>query len=359
MSPKRSSMHRLIVGAAAASALLLTGCAATSDAGAGGSSADSSDGPLIVYTNSNSDGRGEWLQAEAEEAGFDVEIVGLGGADLTNRIIAEKNNPVGDVVFGLNNMFFEQLKAEEAIEAYTPAWSDEVPADAGDPADGAFWPLVEQAIVMVYDENTITDAPTSLDALWTDAAYAGRYEVNTALGQATPQLVLLGILTPYLDEEGELGVSDEGWEQVAQYFANGSPAVEGTDLYARITRGEVDFGILPSSGIAARDAEYGTSTGIIVPEDGVPYVTEQIGVINGSAKAEQAQEFIDWFGSAEVQGAFAAEFNAMPVNESAVAQANPEVVELMESLPRQEIDFGFAREMLPQWIEKVELEYLP
>jgi iron(III) transport system substrate-binding protein len=284
--------------------------------------------------------------------------VGLGGADLTNRIIAEKNNPVGDVVFGLNNMFFEQLKTEDAITAYEPSWSGEVPADAGDPKDGAFWPLVEQAIVTVYDENRITDAPADPDDLYTGEEFAGRYEVNPALGQATPQLVLASILSRHLDEDGDLGVSDEGWDLVKSYYANGSPAVEGTDLYARITRDEVDYGVLPSSGIASRDEEYGTTTGMIVPEYGVPYVTEQIAQINGTGNEEKAQEFIDWFGSAEVQGEFAAEFNAMPVNGGAVEKANPEVVELMGTLDRQDIDFGFVSENLGAWVEKVTLEYI-
>ncbi|WP_404436971.1 extracellular solute-binding protein [Microbacterium aerolatum] len=348
-----------LIGITAVAAVALSGCTGGEASTEGEASGDGGSGDtLIVYTNSNSDGRGEWITEQAAEAGIDIEIVGLGGADLTNRIIAEKNNPVGDVVFGLNNMFFEQLKAEEAITAYEPSWSGEVPAEAGDPADGAFWPLVEQAIVTVYDENRISDAPSDEEELWTADEYAGRYEVNPALGQATPQLVLAGILTRHLDEDGDLGVSDEGWELVESYYANGSPAVEGTDLYARITRDEVDYGVLPSSGIAARDAEYGTSTGMIVPDYGVPYVTEQIGQIAGTNNESAAQEFIDWFGSAEVQGEFAAEFNSMPVNEGAVEQANPEVVELMDSVPRQEIDFGFVSENLGAWVEKVTLEYI-
>ncbi|MEJ6555586.1 extracellular solute-binding protein [Microbacterium esteraromaticum] len=348
-----------LLGITAIAAVALTGCAGSEQPGADDASkGGDGGGTLIVYTNSNSDGRGEWITEQAAEAGFDIEIVGLGGADLTNRIIAEKNNPVGDVVFGLNNMFFEQLKAEKAITAYEPEWSGEVPADAGDPADGAYWPLVEQAIVTVYDENRVDDPPADLEELYTDETYKGRYEVNPALGQATPQLVLASILTENLDESGDLGVSDEGWDLVESYYANGSPAVEGTDLYARITRDEVDYGVLPSSGIEARDAEYETTTGTIVPEYGVPYVTEQIAQIAGAGSEKQAQEFIDWFGSAEVQGAFAEEFNAMPVNEKAVDSANPEVVELMKSMPRQDIDFGFVSENLGAWVEKVTLEYI-
>lgn len=350
-----------LIGLTAVTAIALAGCAGGTESSGGegdGANGGGEGGTLIVYTNSNSDGRGEWITEKAAEAGYEIEIVGLGGADLTNRIIAEKNNPVGDVVFGLNNMFFEQLKAEEAITGYEPSWSGEVPEDAGDAADGVYWPLVEQAIVTVYDENSVSDPVSSEEELWTEEANAGRYEVNPALGQATPQLVLASILSRHLDEDGDLGVSDEGWELVESYYANGSPAVEGTDPYARITRDEIDYAVLPSSGIEARDEEYGTSTGMIVPEYGVPYVTEQIAPIAGTAKEETAQEFIDWFGSAEVQGEFAAEFNAMPVNEGAVEQANPDVVALMEELPRQEIDFSMVSENLGGWVEKVTLEYI-
>jgi iron(III) transport system substrate-binding protein len=358
------SMKRTARGAAllAMGSVLLAGCASATPGGSaapGESSAPAagSGETLIVYTNSNGDGRGEWVTAQAAEAGIDIEIVGLGGADLTNRIIAEKNNPVGDVVFGLNTMFFESLKAEEAIVGYQPEWSADVPQDAGDPVDGAYWPLVDQAIVMVHDEASVADAPSDIAELWTDPAYQGTYEVNTALGQATPQLVVAGILAPYVDESGE--VSDEGWAQVEAYFANGSPAVEGTDLYARFDRDEVDYGIVPSGGIIARDAEYGTTTAIVPSENGVPFVTEQIGVIAGTDQQEQAQAFIDWFGSAEVQGAFAEEFNSMPVNEGAQAQANPEIVELIGSVERADIDYALVREHIGTWVERIELEYLP
>ncbi len=353
-------MRSASIAAVVIGSLALTSCSGAKESTEGEAGGGSSD-TLIVYTNSNSDGRGEWVTAQAAEAGMTIEIVGLGGADLANRIVAEKNNPVGDVVFGLNNMFFETLKAEEAITAYEPEWAAEVDTASGDPDDGAFWPIVEQAIVTVYDTNKVSesDAPDELSDLWEDDQYQGRYEVNTALGQATPQLVLAGLLSENLDEDGDLGVDDDGWEAVEEYYANGSPAIEGTDLYARFSRDEVDYGVIPSSGIASRDEEYGTVTGVISPDEGVPYVTEQIAMIAGTGNETGAQEFIDWFGSAEVQGAFAQEFSAYPVNETARAEAPAEVVELIDSLPKQDIDYGFVRENIAGWVEKTELEYLP
>jgi iron(III) transport system substrate-binding protein len=349
------------LAAVVAAGLALSGCASAGGGGAADPAVSPASGDtLIVYTNSNGDGRGDWVTAEAAKAGFDIQIVGLGGADLANRIVAEKNNPVGDVVFGLNNMYFENLEAEDAITAYTPAWSGEVDQAAGDPDGGAYWPLVEQAIVTVHDAKQTSggDVPKDVTDLHT-AKYEGKYEVNTRLGEATPQLILAGLLAPYADPDGDLGISDEGWQVVKDYFANGSPAVEGTDLYARLSRGEVSFGTLASSGIAARDAQYGTTTEVVPAKAGVPFVTEQIAEIAGTKKEERARAFIDWFGSADVQGAFAEKFSSYPVNTTAREKALPAVKTLIESLDKQDVDYGFVREHIADWVEKTELEYLP
>lgn len=342
-----------------AAAVLLTSCGQGDTAAEGEGSAEA--GTLVVYTNSNSEGRGEWLQAEAAEAGFDIEIVGAGGADATNKLIAEKNNPIADVVYGLNNVYYEQLKKEDVLEPYTPEWSGEVDESLADPADDkAYWPLVQQAIVLAYNADTVSpdEAPKDWPELWTEDEYKDRYERVTGMGGATTQLVMAGILSRYRDDNGELGVSEEGWSQIEQYFSNGVPAVKDLDLFARFAEGEVDFGQMPSSSIPGREEAYGVTSGAVAPEIGVPYAIEQVAVVKGTDQQEQAQEFIDWFGSAEVQGEWAQEFDSLPVNEGALEQAKPEVIEFDEQFTHQDIDWTFVEENLAGWVEKIELEYM-
>ena len=57
---------------------------------------------LNIYTNSDTDGRDEWLVERAAQDGFKVQVVGAGAADTQNRLLAEKASPIADVVFGLN-----------------------------------------------------------------------------------------------------------------------------------------------------------------------------------------------------------------------------------------------------------------
>ncbi|RMB61677.1 extracellular solute-binding protein [Tessaracoccus antarcticus] len=359
-------MHKLsTIVAVAVSSVLMSAC------GAAGGAEDPSTSPpskgasgdtLIVYTNSNADGRAEWLHDEAAKAGFAIEVVGQGGGDTTNKIMAERGNPVADVVFGLNHMYFSTLVAGDALEPYEPSWSGDVDADLADPSgDGNFWPLVQQGIVLAYNAEVFSpeEAPQNWTDLWNDERFDGRYESVEGLGGATTQLIFAGILDDYKDPEGDLGISDEGWAQIEGYFEHGSTVVPEKDLYLRIAEGEVDMGQMFTSGIPSRETEFGVDSEIMRPEHGIPFAVEQIAVVKGTDQAERAHEFIDWFGSAETQTAWSAEFDSMPVNKGAIANADPAIVKFHEELKQQEIDWSFAAEHIASWIEKVELEYVP
>jgi len=314
---------------------------------------------LIVYTNANSDGRGEWLIEQAKSAGFDIEIVGAGGADLTNRLIAEKNNPTADVVYGLNNMLYENLKKENVLLSYVPQWAGEVEAGLNDP-EGYYHGLVKQAILLGYNPDVFTPetAPKDWTELYTNDAFKGKYEAPTLLGQITPQLVVAGILTRYQDPNGDLGISEEGWEQIRQLYANGVRAVEGEDFYANLASGKTPIGPVVSGTLAKKEEQYQVKAGFATPEIGVPMIVEHAAIVNGTKKLETAQRFVEWMGTAEVQGAFAAEFNAMPANTKAAEQANASVKEMYASLKAQPLDWGFIADNVGLWVEKIELQMM-
>ena len=128
------------------------------------------------------------------------------------------------------------------------------------------------------------------------------------------------ILSRYKDDSGDLGISDEGWKQVEQYFKNGSPAVAKTDLFARIASGEWTWArCRPRSSPNARSRSR-SNVETVVPSVGVPLAVEQVALVKGTDKKDEALKFIDWFGSADVQGAFAQQFNSMPVNKARSCQ---------------------------------------
>lgn len=360
------SRRTLAQGAAAlvASALVLTGCTPPQQAAPGSTPAGSAAPPaaadtLVVYSNSVSDGRGDWLAKEAEAAGFKLQFVDLGGGDVQNRLLAEKNNPIADVTFGLNNVFFEMLKAADVLEPYTPSWAGDVDPKLGD--GSLFWPIVREPIMLIYNDGAYpggAGAPTDWPDLWTKPEFKEKYETPTGLGGATTQMVLSGILTRYADPAGELGISEEGWKAVEAYFANGSPAVKGEDLFARMKAGKVNAGQMWLAGKATREKQYELKTTAVKPAVGIPFAVQHVALVKGTKKADQAKKFIDWFGSAELQAKWSNEFFTAPTNTKADATANKDAVEATDAFTRQDIDWAFVAKNIDAWVEKITLEYL-
>lgn len=318
---------------------------------------ESAGGKLIVYSNSLAEGRSEWLKEEASKAGFSLDFVDAGGGDILNRLLAEKNAPLADVVYGLDETMFLNLKKENLLIKYTPKWADKVDASLG---EGFFAPLVEQRIIMVYNPEYIkeTEAPKDWVDLATNPAFVGKYRVMPNTGGGTNQKALISMLLQYKDANGEQGISDEGWKIVKAFVDNGYRPSENEDAWVKFKNGEMPINYWFSSGIPGVEEKYEVKANVINPSYGVVTMTEQIGVINkGDGKDyKTAQDFVDWFGSSEIQGAWAEKFGSIPVNKDAAEKMQPRMKEIKEATTSMDIDWSFVDENLANWLEKMELD---
>ena len=316
---------------------------------------------LTVYTNSGSSGRDEWLKARAAQDGYNLTIVEEGAGAVQQRLINEGEATPCDVVFGLNAIIWNDLISRGIIEAIdAPSWASEVTEGLNDP-NGYYYAIVKQAILLAYDTNQVPpeEAPTDWPDLWEKEEFWGKYESQIKLTGGTTRNVLAGILTRYIDEDGELGISDEGWAAIEAFFAHGTPVEDGVDLYAQIVNPDspVLMGQMWSSGADQYDETYGTKTGYAVPEIGVPYAVEGVALVSTSANKEEAKRFIEWFGSAQIQGEWSEEFKTMPANELAADKAPASQV-AMCSIPAQDIDWALVAANIDAWCEKIMLEYM-
>lgn len=309
---------------------------------------------LVIYSNSLSNGRGDWLKEKASEAGFSIELVEIGGAELANRLIAEKNNSIADMVFGLNNLEYTRLKNEDLLAKYEPTWKDEVDMSLGD-AEGYYYPIVIQPLVLIGRQGV--EMPKD----WTDLVdkkYEGRYAIFGLQG-GTSKTILGSIVSRYPDPQGDLGVSKEGWEVVKNYIGN-SVIVQGTEDYVSrvINEGDLDYVMMWGSGLLQNQKERDYKFQYMKPEIGVPFVTEQTAILSTTAKKEKAEEFINWFGSAEMQSAWSEKFGTIPANKKSLETVSQDVKEFVQSVKPQDLDWTFISENINSWIEKAELEFM-
>jgi putative spermidine/putrescine transport system substrate-binding protein len=137
------------------------------------------------------------LKAIKTDLGYDIPYDNKNSGQALAQLIAEKNNPVADVVYyGVN--FGIKAKTAGVIEPYKPAGSDQVPAGLKDP-DG-YWTTIHSGTLGLFvNKDALGGAPVA--ACWKDllkpaykgmvgyldpssaaVGYVGAVAVNIALG---------------------------------------------------------------------------------------------------------------------------------------------------------------------------------
>ena len=80
-------------------------------------------------------------------------------------------------------------------------------------------------------ENPPKDYLDLLSEEWTD-----KYTILN-FGGGTGKTMLAGLLVRFQDPEGEMGISEEGWETVKQWVQNGHMEVSGEDYVGAVIDG--------------------------------------------------------------------------------------------------------------------------
>ena len=296
---------------------------------------------IRIYSNSNSTERTTWLINEAKKAGFNISIDdnSVISGD-TAAVQAANENKDGDLIFGLNETRWGQLIDGQyenlSIIEWTPSWADQVGAYK---YDGQAWGLVIQNVLMLYrnDEFGTKGEELHFDH-WADVVNSGYtwYRQNK-IGGTTNANINSAILYAFTDPASPAGgISIDGWKALWKFCADGK---SGGDDYKYgfdpLNKGDVAISEFYSSALygkidAAAEGSEHPLIGALEPEnwalvdikDGTYYIAEYIGILDKAGRTEEqtekVKEFCDWFGSAEVQAAWAEEFDSVPCNAEAV-----------------------------------------
>ncbi len=313
---------------------------------------------IVVATNNAANGRDVWLLGQAEAAGFNIEIVQLGGGDVTARVISEVNNPTTNVVWGPSEDQFNSMIEAGALVKFTPEWAEEVAEVSTE--NGYSWPYEIQPKLLVCNPDVYTEetAPKSYKDLWENEEFHGKYAVPTSFDGNTNRAIIGGILGQYLDEEGDLGVSDEGWDAIKAYFENGYKTPKGEDDFGNMASGKVPVTFTFASGLKGKCESFGVDPIIVYTEEGEPTNTNQIGVVANKNQevVEESMRFANWLGSADVIGSYAKENGNMVANKAAEDQMAPVIKEVKENYKAQDVDWAYINSMMDEWVAKIQLE---
>ncbi|NTW40367.1 MAG: thiamine ABC transporter substrate-binding protein, partial [Cellulomonadaceae bacterium] len=168
----RTTQHRrrLTRAAAAAGVLALAGCSAIGADGSDAEASGTSAGTVVLVTH-DSFALSESVIADFEAStGLTLEQRAPGdGGELVNQLVLTKDDPIGDVVFGIDNTFASRAIEEGVLEPYTsPAAGEDVATYAVDDS-GSLTAVDVGDVCINVDTQWFVDAgipePTTLDDL--------------------------------------------------------------------------------------------------------------------------------------------------------------------------------------------------
>src|SRR5690606_2250323 len=283
------------------------------------------------------------MQAFEEETGITVEVLRLGDAGtLVNQSILSRENPLGDVMYGIDNTFLTRaLNADLFIPYESPALEN-VPEEFIVDSEHRVTPIDYGDVCLNYDvayfEENDLPVPQSLQEL-TDPAYEGLLAVENPATSSPGLAFLLTTISvfgeegdyTYLDYWADLVANDvyisEDWSDAYYGQFSGSVESQGTRplvvSYASSPPVEVYF--LPEPPDTA-------PTGAIVAEDTCFRQIEFAGILQGTDNEVAAQQFVDFLLSREFQEDMPLNMFVFPVNPDAEL---PEVFVEYASIPEQ------------------------
>lgn len=288
----------IALGTLGLTALVLAGCAApaasdsTANETAGSPSSDLDAATITLYTSEPQE------KADALVAAFNkqhpqisVEVFRAGTGDLTTRVEAERvaGDIQADVFLAADVPTFEKYAADDLLLAYTPADIDAVNPDVVD-AEGFYTGTRIIPTVLAYNTGLIDTAPASWQEL-TSPEYADK------------------IVMPNPDVSGAAAFNAAVWfnepalgtDWLTELAANNPVIADSNGPVAQaVATGAQPVGVVVDY-LVRELADQGSPIAVSYPEEGVPYVSQPIGIFADTSEEAAAQAFVDFVVSAEGQ----------------------------------------------------------
>lgn len=302
------------------------------------------------------------LAAFEEETGITVEIVRLADAGaMVNQAVLTKNNPLGDVLYGIDNTFLSRGLNGDIFTPYESPLLADIPDDLKLDTENRVTPVTIGDVCINYDkayfeENDLT-LPDSLQAL-TEPEYESLLVVENPATSSPGLAFLLATIGvfgeegdyTYLDYWADLVANDvlvvDGWTEAYydEFSAPGRP--DGTRplvvSYASSPPVELFFSDpMPESAV----------TGAIVADETCFRQIEFAGILAGTENEAAAQQFIDFLLSLPFQEDLPLQMFVYPVHPEAEL---PEIFVENSSVPEVPVtmDTEAIEENRERWIQE-------
>ena len=297
-----------------------------------------------------------WARPMFEEfekaTGIKVNFVRFSSGEALARVIAEKNNPRVDVLFGGPVETFAAGISEGVFESYKPPSFARLP-DRFRHADGQWVAIADDPLVFMTNNKFLKENNLQPPASWNDLlnpAYKNMLQMADARTSGTAVTRIFSIL--------EVNGRDEN--KAFAYMKQLRPNVQ---LYTKSGGGgTLPVGLGQAGGgiffiVDALDTKQkGYDVTVSFPKEGIGTAAEAIALIKGAKNPEAAKKLIDWASSPAMQNHFAKyKINFVPAHPD--VQLEPSLAAVLKDARIFPIDAAYAganrKKVVDRWIAEV------
>lgn len=304
---------------------------------------------VVVYSTHGESMLELVADAFEKETGVKVDFINLKG-ELADRVRAEKANPQSDVMYGAPSSVFQELKAEDLFDQFSPTWADKIDPLFKD-AEGYWIGTIQTPVLMFYNSEMISaeDAPKDWKDL-ADPKYKDMLVFRNALSSSA-RATYTSLLQQY-EKKGDL---DAGWEYLKAVDANTKRYYgSGSLQFQAVGRKEAAISFAVLNSVIDNKIKNQMPLEIIDAESGSPVITDGIAVIKNAKHPNAGRAFVEFAGSAKVQAMLANEFNRLPTHPDAIADSPAWMGEITFKV--MDVDWGDLASKQSEWMQHWDLE---
>lgn len=292
------------------------------------------------------------FKAFTEATGIKINFLRFSSGEALARIIAEKNNPKIDVLFGGPIETFAAGVDQGVFQKYQPPATQSLPARFKNP-DGYWTAIADDPLVFMTNSEFLAQHKLSAPASWNDLlnpVYKNMLQMADARTSGTAVTRIFSILeVNHRDETKAFDYMKKLRKNVQTYTKSGGG-------------GTVPIGLGQAAGgiffivDALETQSKGYDVTISFPKEGIGAAAEGIAIVKGAKHLDAAKKLVDWATSPAMQSLLEPNnINFVPANPD--VKTSPKVAKLLSTANIIQIDDKYAGEnrqrVVQKWVDEV------
>ena len=253
---------------------------------------------VVVYTSLENEEVVEYLKvAKKELSDLDIQAIRLSTGELGARMLAEKDNPQADLIWGWAVTNMSEFVPKGMLLPYKPEGWGKIPANFKDPK--GYWTAIDlYAAALVPNTKVLEQKNLPMPKGWHDLlnpVYKDKLIMPNPASSGTGFLQvasLLVMLDP--DYKNKPVEQNKAWDFLKKLDKNMGQYIKSGSKPAKLTAaGEYAIGC-SFAFVYSSLKKKGFPVALVMPEEGAGFELEANALLKGAKHEAAAKKFLDW-----------------------------------------------------------------